>query len=291
MSTITSSIASPAPVEQAARRGIFLYTAVAFAVTWSILGLVVLAARVGRALPASPMVFVTLATLGPCLAAIAAVAYEAGWSGVRALLAPALRWRLSWGWYAVALLGPGLVMLAAFLLWLALGATLPPAPPAAAWAAIPLLIVALFLPALVEEIGWRGYLLSRLQSRLGALPASLVIGVVHACWHLPMWYIPEVGFSGLPFPYYALLVVGLSVLATWLFNNTGGSLLLLGLFHAAINAFPAPWGTAVLALPEGARGVNMQIPVAIVMVVFAAVVALLHQPRTLARSPSRHISA
>ncbi len=62
-------------------------------------------------------------------------------------------------------------------------------------------------------------------------------------------------------------------------NSTGGSLPLVILAHGAINAYPLPWGTALLALPEGARGVNIQLPVAAVLAVCALLVILRTGPR------------
>jgi membrane protease YdiL (CAAX protease family) len=168
-------------------------------------------------------------------------------------------------------------------LWRALGGPALPTPALASWLAMPILIVALVLPALCEEVGWRGYVLPRLQRRFSALVASLIVGAIHACWHLPLWFIPGVGFDGLPFAYFALLVEGLAVLFAWLYNSTGGSLLIIGLMHAAINAYPAPWGKALQTLPADERGVNIQIPVAMTEAVVAILIVLLTDPHTLLR--------
>jgi membrane protease YdiL (CAAX protease family) len=178
-------------------------------------------------------------------------------------------------------------MITAFLLWRLLGSAALPAPPPSAWFSIPILIVVLLLPALFEEIGWRGYAFPRMQTRSNALTASLLLGIIQAIWHLPIWFIPGMGFEGLPFPYYALLVTGLSVLAGWLYNSTGGSLLIVGLLHAAINAFPAPWGAALQMLPQSEWGMNIQIPVAITVAVFSLLVVLLTDSRTLTRKASK----
>jgi uncharacterized protein len=89
-------------------------------------------------------------------------------------------------------------------------------PPLNAWLSVPILVVVLLIPALFEEIGWRGLALPRLQSRYGALAASLIIGIAWAAWHLPIWFIPEAGFSSLPFPIFAAFTVAISVLFTWL---------------------------------------------------------------------------
>lgn len=172
-------------------------------------------------------------------------------------------------------------MLVAFLLWSALGGPALPAPDTQIWLALPLLIIGLLIPGLLEEIGWRGFALPRMQEGRSAMLAAVVIGLIHAAWHLPIWLLPGQGFDSVPFPAYALLVMGLSVIFTWLYNSTNGSLLIVGLFHASINAFPAPWGSSLLTLPQSARGMNIQIPVAVVVAVCAVVIILLTDRRTL----------
>jgi uncharacterized protein len=83
---------------------------------------------------------------------------------------------------------------------------------------------------LLEEGGWRGFALPVLQGRLGALASSLILGFAWGAWHLPL--IISYGESVLS---YLLLIVANTILITWVFNNTGGSLLLAMLFHASLN--------------------------------------------------------
>ena len=86
-----------------------------------------------------------------------------------------------------------------------------------------------------EEIGWRGYALPRLAARLGLGPASVLLGLIWACWHLPLFFISGTDTSGQSFPLYALQVIALSVAIGWLYGHTNGSLLLVMLMHAAVN--------------------------------------------------------
>ncbi len=282
MSAISSSVGTKAEphATQAALRGLLFYSMAAFGFTWSILVLAILAVRGVISLPLSSVALVSMATLGPTLAAISVTVRESGSAGVRALLGQVLRWRVHPVWYAIALIGPALIMLVAFLLWRVLGGPLLPASSLSTWLSLPILIAALLVPALFEEVGWRGYALPRLRRRYSLLAASMIVGVIHASWHLPLWLIPGLGFDGLPFPVYSMLVLGMAILLGWLYNSTGGSLLIVGLFHAAINAFPSPWGTVLQSLPEGERGLNIQIPVALTVCAFAILVALLTDPRS-----------
>jgi membrane protease YdiL (CAAX protease family) len=95
-----------------------------------------------------------------------------------------------------------------------------------------------FLPLLIigplsEEIGWRGYTLGRLQTRWNALTSSLIVGLVWALWHLPLFMM--VGTSqyelGIPFTGFLIGVTASSILYTWLYNNTKQSLWSAILLH------------------------------------------------------------
>ncbi|MEW6323603.1 MAG: CPBP family intramembrane glutamic endopeptidase [Acidobacteriota bacterium] len=86
-----------------------------------------------------------------------------------------------------------------------------------------------------EEIGWRGYALPGLAARVGFGPASLIIGVVWASWHLAIFFTPASDTFGPSFPLYLRQVTALSATMAWLHWRTGGSLLPVMLFHAAVN--------------------------------------------------------
>jgi uncharacterized protein len=86
-----------------------------------------------------------------------------------------------------------------------------------------------------EELGWRGYALPRLSARFGLPAASVVLGVIWACWHLPLFFAPIGDNVGQSFPVYMLAVTAISVAMAWLYWRTDGSLLLTMLMHAASN--------------------------------------------------------
>jgi membrane protease YdiL (CAAX protease family) len=252
-----------------------LFFTITFVFTWLILGLAALSANGLIALSLPSTIMITIATLGPTLGAITAVAYSSGRTSVRDLLTQMGRWRVGGRWYLAALVAPAFVMLASFFLWRVLGGAPVSSPPLATWLSVPVLTLVLLIPALFEELGWRGLALPRLQARYGWLLSSLILGIVWAIWHLPIWFIPEAGFGTLPFPIFMLFTVALSFLFTWLYNGTGGSVLLTALTHAAINAYVLPWNTAVYLLPESDRGLHVQIPVAIVLTVLALLLIML----------------
>ncbi len=86
-----------------------------------------------------------------------------------------------------------------------------------------------------EEIGWRGFALPRMSEKLGLPAATLVLGLLWACWHLPLFFLRQADAYGQSFPMYALQVTALSVAMGWLYWQTKGRLLLVMLMHAAVN--------------------------------------------------------
>src|SRR5207247_10936925 len=86
-----------------------------------------------------------------------------------------------------------------------------------------------------EGFGWRGYARPRLAARFGLGRASILLGLIWACWHLPQFFIPEADTYQQSFFVYVLQVTALSVAMAWLYARTNGSLLLGMLLHAAVN--------------------------------------------------------
>jgi len=203
-----------------------------YAVTWMCF-IWVAAARIP---PRSPLGagLILLGAFAPGLVALALTARAEGGPGARALLGRVLRWRVAWPWYVFAVgYIPGIKLSVALVHRLATGA----------WPHFgtdPLHLI----PAAIafstpfqagEEVGWRGYALPRLATRLGLARASLVLGVIWAVWHLPQFFIREGDTYGQSFFVFTFQVVALSVAMAWLYARTGGSLLLVMLMHAAVN--------------------------------------------------------
>jgi len=101
------------------------------------------------------------------------------------------------------------------------------------WSAVPLLFLVLFFAAFTEELGWSGYVLDPLLDRWSALRASLVLGSVWAAWHLVP--LQQAGCAATWIAWWCLATVSLRILHTWLYCNTGHSILGQALFHASFN--------------------------------------------------------
>jgi membrane protease YdiL (CAAX protease family) len=93
----------------------------------------------------------------------------------------------------------------------------------------------LYLAAL-EEYGWRGYVLDRLQKRWNALTSSLILAAFWGPWHLQQWFMGDTYRSTVPFAAFWYGILMQSILLTWLYNNTRRSLLPVIIFHAMMNA-------------------------------------------------------
>ncbi|MBK9601636.1 MAG: CPBP family intramembrane metalloprotease [Anaerolineales bacterium] len=92
----------------------------------------------------------------------------------------------------------------------------------------------------IEELGWRGYLLDRLQERYSALVSSLILGILWSLWHLPTFFIRDsyqasLGIGTPAFWWFFAGIVPLTFVFTWIYNNTNRSTLAVILFHAMVN--------------------------------------------------------
>ena len=205
------------------RQPLVAFFVLAYAFSWS-LSLVYLFTLTGPA----------ILSCGPFLAATVVLGATAGRPGIKALFASMLKWRVEFRWWAIAIAAPILVTAAATGLNLALGADPPSAHDVGRWTVVlPTALVILLLPGLGgawEEPGWRGYALPRFLERRGPVVASLILGVLWAGWHLPVFLVGDQHWSDL------LLVVEVTVVLTWLFQNTLGSVLIAMVFHALNNA-------------------------------------------------------
>ena len=173
-----------------------------------------------------------LVPLSPSLIAIAVTALAFGREGLRAMLKGTFIAQINLRWALVALL------LIPILGALAVGVHARFGGPALGLRTTQLLpqVIVILLISLGEEFGWRGFALPRLQERFSALNASLVLGVVWGLWHFP-GYLAGVGVPlDLPFAVFVLWAVLASILMTWVYNHTGGSILSAVLFHSAANA-------------------------------------------------------
>jgi uncharacterized protein len=214
------------------KRMLVVFVVLTFAMTWSLwLACAALADITGFGI-GGPIFL--LGVFAPAFVAIALTALNEGKQAVGSLLARIGRWQVPIRLYAFALSYMAVIkLLAAAVQRITLGRWPP-------FGDSPLLLmiggIALSTWTQAgEEVGWRGYALAHVAQRTSLGTASLIVGVIWAFWHLPLFVIAATGSTGQSFPIYLLHVTALSVAMTWLYWKSGGSLLLVMLMHAAVN--------------------------------------------------------
>jgi membrane protease YdiL (CAAX protease family) len=232
-----------------------------------------------------PVAFVLrmLGTLVPSVLGLLFVGLLRGRSGVLTLLRRLIRGRIRLRWYMAAL---GLTMLAPLAVGLSIlmgGST-----PVVENTILGVLFLFAFMifpgSALGEELGWRGFALPRMQARNSALKASLIIGVLWGSWHLPLWLLGRESNPISLFAPFVVAVIATSVICTWLYNNTGGSLLIIVLYHAAINL-----PITVLITPLGNQQAQPFLIYVALTVIAATAVVIATGAENLSRTAHRQI--
>jgi uncharacterized protein len=168
---------------------------------------------------------------GPLVAALIVIGIAEGRAGYRDLGARMIRWRVGWTWWLVAVGTPLAVLAVAAVANVAIWGAPAPVLAAMAWSQLALNAAVRFVNPLDgplgEEPGWRGYALPQLQARRSPLASGLVLAVFVALWHLPLVVTGQLAGVALPITFAITLVY------VWLFNRTGGSVLITLVFHIA----------------------------------------------------------
>jgi hypothetical protein len=223
-----------------------------------------------------------LGSFGPSLAALILSLWIGGGREAGDLGRAVIRWRVPARWYATAVILPMGLALPALLVGGAGGAGLALSDLPGPAALLALFLQILFLGGpLNEELGWRGFALPRLQRRYGALGASLLVGTIWGVWHLPLFWLGAPGYTALPFGLYLLNTLALSVVFTWLFNGTRGSVLMAILVHATFNT--TNW--TLLQLLDEAAAERASLAYVLTIAAFALVLLLRYGPRSLSAEP------
>lgn len=249
-------------------RSLILFFGLSFGVTWAVWVPAALASHGMTSFQLDPIV----GSFGPFIAAVVTTAIYDGRAGFSRIFQALLKWRVGIQWYLFVLFWPAILSLTKTAIVILLGSAVPnfsqpplvhlyPLPPELL-KSVPFLV---FLPfvflqqtligsSMGEEIGWRGYALPRLQKTHKSLHASLVLGALWGIWHLPLWLTKDNPMQETFVVWPLLELIATSILFTWVYNNSQGSLLLALLFHSSIavtRLFLAsvetyPWLEAVL---------------------------------------------
>ncbi len=220
------------------RRPLLAYALLAYGITWSILLGTVFAIESGLLAPDTPVLGLAAdaAVYGPAAAALLVLAATQGRAGVLPWLRSIVRWRVSVRWYLFTLVGvPLLALVGTSFLYGALPCqSLVQQWPALLTRFVPLILLTALTTGLGEEPGWRGFALPNLQRKHGPLLGTLLLGLLWAFWHLPNLVMQPGGTATFGLWFLATMVN--AFVLTWVYNCTGGSVLLVILLHATQNS-------------------------------------------------------
>ncbi|MFX1420475.1 MAG: CPBP family intramembrane glutamic endopeptidase [Promethearchaeota archaeon] len=177
-----------------------------------------------------PMLWI-LTAWSPTISAIIVSGLIGGWSEIKKLLKGFLIWKIGIKWYLAGFL----LMIAPLIFamfYIFFGGLIPgPVPGLTFPLILAYLIFTLFSGPLSEEAGWRGFALPRLESKHNALISSLILWLIWSCWHIPLYFIESREPLYILFPLYLVI----TILMTWGYNNSKGSLIITVIFHFSFN--------------------------------------------------------
>jgi membrane protease YdiL (CAAX protease family) len=263
------------------QHSLVVYFVLAYAITWAF-EIPLAAVKQGWTQLPIPFAIHYLGSFGPMLAALIVTGMTQGGSGIRVLFNGLFKWRVGLGWILFSVFSPiAMFALAALVMRSTSGE----------WPNLYLLGEVEYLPylgiigalilwfltwGLGEEMGWRGFALPRLQKGRSALTATIILGVLHALWHLPAFFYKDtymaMGLAG-GLPMLLLSVIAAAIVFTWIYNSTRGSLLMVVLFHALFD---------MLSVSK-AGGASAPAVMSAVVWVLAVVVVILFKPANLSR--------
>jgi membrane protease YdiL (CAAX protease family) len=223
---------------------------VAYAFTWTVQGALLFS---GMEASWTHSIIIGIGAFGPAVGAAVVVGATGG--DLRTWVGQLFRWRIGRRWWLLALGLPFVILVLGTAIYVALGGPVAFGGPSLAGIYLFAMAWGVVLGGGQEELGWRGFMLPVLQERYSALVSSVLVGAAWAGWHLPLFLNPTTFHGAWPLSQrllWGVTILAGSVLWTWMYNATGGSVLAVAVFHAGINAMGIfhPADVAALA-PEG----------------------------------------
>ena len=196
----------------------------------------------GELTDTGPMYFLAIAA--PTISATILTFARDGLQGLKSLYSRLLLWRLDFKWYVLVLLGIPLIG------WVAahIVGSSPLKPTGTPGELLLMLFYVLVTGPLCEELGWRGFALPRLLRRFNPFIASVILGAIWGVWHVPSFFLGGMVQAGMSLRLFLLNGVLLSIFVTWVFQHTGGSVLITVLIHYTVNICASIIGVPLPAL-------------------------------------------
>jgi len=190
----------------------------------------------------------------PLVAAVIVTAATRGRQGLKEWAGRLFRWRVGWQWVFISLLIYPLVTLVAFaistlaaggawtvsMMWkagfenLQENAVRIGLNPDNTGQILTILLAVSFIVPLFEEGGWRAFAIPRLQEKYSTLVSGLIMGIIWSLWHLPSFFTMGSDHYGMPFLWFLMTIVSVSILMVWIMNHTNQSVLMTILLHSSI---------------------------------------------------------
>ncbi|QHT67581.1 CPBP family intramembrane metalloprotease [Rhodocytophaga rosea] len=263
------------------------FIALAYALSW-LIWFPLYASKLGiQGLPILPYHH-ALGAIGPFAAAFITTYIFHKENGVQELISRLFRWKVGIQWHLIVWLGPFvLLVLALFIESFSQGKAIELSGIGISrefpkFGLIVFTLYNIFSFGYGEETGWRGFLLPRLQSRYDALWGSIILTFIWAGWHIPL-FLYRPGYTSMEMAdsigWLLSLFTG-SILLTWIFNSTRGSIIIVSIFHAIIDvAF-----TSTAAQGEISNYMGMLITV------WAIIILWMYKPKNISDKPAFVIS-
>lgn len=271
------------------RYPVLTFVFLAYALTWPFLILEVLASYQVISFEL-PMPLMILQGFMPGLAAVIVTGLISGKAGIRALLSKLLIVRVGLRWHTFAIFSLAVVCAIAIALNNLFGTSAIPylstkMPSFSGPIEFLINIVVLLIFSAIfnsEELGWRGFALPRLQSKYNALTSSLIISIPWLFFHLPLFFKLGSSQADSSFVVYGIGIIAQTVIFTWMFNNTRGSVLLATLLHAASNTW-----TQIFSINSDATNHFLAWMMSLTLVIIAVMVTITSGAENLSRTNTR----
>jgi len=216
------------------RHRLLSFVAIAYAFTWTIQGAL---AYSGMEASWTHSILIGFSGFGPPIGA--AVVIWASGGSLRTWIGQMFEWRIGAKWWALAIGLPFVVLSLGVFLFVAAGGPINLTEFESPFIYLFAMAWGTVWGGGQEDLGWRGFMLPILQDSYSALVSSAIVGVTWAAWHLPLFLNATTTHGGWPLSQQLLWMVSIlagSILWTWMYNSTGGSVLAVAVFHAGINA-------------------------------------------------------
>ncbi|NHI89427.1 MAG: CPBP family intramembrane metalloprotease [Candidatus Thorarchaeota archaeon] len=256
------------------RNAVASYVLLTYGITWS-LAIVLALSYHGVISLQIPFALHYILPYGPMLSALIVTWLRGGTQSLHDLLGRMSKWRIRPVWIIIALFSVWVFYIASALMMVAMGQP---------WPDLSIFGQVMYLPYLTffgawalwiftygigEETGWRGYLLPHIQTRYSAFVSSLIVAIIWAGWHAPMFLYNEnlMSLGPIGTVFWTIGLMFGSVLLTWIYNNTEGSILMTAIWHGTFNTFSAAAGQAA-SVPSGIISMLVMVVVVLVVIIY-----------------------